>query len=104
MKKNLSHTIASTCRKQMYVSLGLLQRNKDFTTPLEQVNQMISRFLWLVPSFTMKEEFKKLQNFYASVSPHVFTLYCKSRLVRLCPYSADPVTYVFKCYYTTEYF
>ena len=48
----------------MYVSLGLLQRNNDFPTPVEQANKMISRFLLLVPSFTKKDVFKKFIGFF----------------------------------------
>ena len=46
---------------------------------------MISRDLLLVPSFTKKEAFKTLRNFFN-------TLYCKFRLARLCRVLADPVT------------
>ena len=57
VKKNRSRMIASTQCKQTLttsVSLGLLQRNKDFPSPIEQANKMISRVLLLVPSFTKK--------------------------------------------------
>jgi len=36
------------------LSLDLLQRNKDFSTPLEQANKMMPRFLLLGDSFTKK--------------------------------------------------
>ena len=100
MKKNWLRTIISTWHKQVpitYESLGLLQRNKDFWTPLEQANKMMSRFLLLRPSFTKKEKFKKSTEFfpqYANMHPMYSMLYtAKFRLVRLCPVFADPVTY-----------
>jgi len=64
MKKNQSQAIISTWRKQVpitYISLGLLQRNTDFQTTLEQANKMMSRFILLGPSFTKK---KNVQNFF----------------------------------------
>ena len=67
VKRNGLCTIASKWRKQMlitYVSLGLLQRNKDFQTPLEQANKIISRVFLLVPSFIKKEVFKKFTEFF----------------------------------------
>ena len=93
--------IASTSRKQIlitYVSLGLLQQNKDFLTPLEEVNKMVSRFVLVFPALTKKEAFKKFTNFfqqYANNSPFVFNvLYWKFMLVLLCWVLADLVTYV----------
>ena len=57
---------------------------------------MISRILLLVLSFIKKETFKKFMEIfqqYANISPNVFNaLYCKFRLVRLCPFFADAVT------------
>jgi len=99
MKKNWSCTIISTWRKQVpitYVSLGLLKQNKHFWTPLEQANKMMSRFLLLHCSFTKKETFKKFTEVFSTMckyAPTVFNaLYCKFKLVRLCPVFADPVT------------
>ena len=43
--------------------MDLLQRNKDFPTPLEQANKMMSRFLLLGDSFTKKCS-KNLQNIF----------------------------------------
>jgi len=92
--KNRLRTIILMWLKQApisYESLGLLQQNKNFWTPLEQANKMMSRFLLLRPSFTKKETFKK---FFQQYAPNVFdALYCKFRLVRLCPVFTDPVTY-----------
>ena len=86
------------------ISLSLLQRNKDFPTPLEQTNKMISMVLLLVPSFTKKEAFKKFMDFfqqYASISPIVFNaLYCKFRLALSCRVFADPVIHVMILYST----
>ena len=63
---------------------------------------MIYRILLLVLSFTKKETLKIFTEFfqqYASISPNVFNaLYCKFRLVRLCPFFADPVTYMYVRY------
>jgi len=100
MKKNQLCTIVSTWRKQVpitYESLGLLQQNKDFQTPLEQANKMIPRFLLLHPSFTKKEMFKKFTEFFNNMqicTQCIQCLYCKFRLVRLCPVLPDPVTFV----------
>jgi len=66
-EKNWSRTIVSTWCKQApitYESLGVLQRNRDFLTPLEQANKMMSRLLSLRSSFTKKETFKKFMNFF----------------------------------------
>ena len=90
MKKNRLSMIASTRRKQMlimYVSSGLLQRNKDSPTPLEQANKMISRFLLLVPSFTKKEGLKKFTEFFNNMQvfhPMYSMLYTVN--VGLCDY------------------
>ena len=99
MKKNWSRTIVSTWCKQApitYESLGLLQQNKDFWAPLELANKMMSRFLLLRP-FTKKQTFKNFTEFFLTIckyAPNVFNaLYCKFRLVQLCPVFADPVTY-----------
>ena len=114
VKKNRSRKIASTRRKQTLItsiSLGLLQQNKGFPTPLEQANKMISKVLLLVPSFTKKQTFKKFADFKkycASISPNVFNaLYCK---FRLCRVFTDPVTYrnyvlcvQNECTYTLQY-
>ena len=63
---------------------------------------MISRILLLALSFTKKETLKIFTEFfqqYASISPIVFNaLFCKFRLVRLCPFFADPVTYMYVRY------
>ena len=87
------------------VSLGLLQRNKDFPMLLEQANKMISRVVLLVSFFTKKEVFKKFMDFfqkYISISPIAFnTLYCKFRLARLCQVFADLVTNIFKYLHAT---
>ena len=57
---------------------------------------MMSRFLLLRPSFTKKETFKKFTEFFLTIrkyAPNVFNaLYCKFKLVRLCPVFADLVT------------
>jgi len=102
MKKNQSHMIVSTWRKQVpitYISLGLLQWNKDFQTPLEQANKMMSRFLLLSPSFTKKEMFKKFTEFFQQLckyAPNILNaLCCKFRLGQLYPVFADLVTIVF---------
>jgi len=102
IKNNWLHTMVSTRSKQTLitsVSLGLLQRNKDFWT-LEQANKMIPRFWLLVPSFTEKMVFKKFTEFcfsiYTSIFPTAFNaLYWKLRLAWLCQVFADLVTYEF---------
>ena len=68
-----------------------------FSNPFEEANKMISKVLLLVPSFTKKEVFKNLWNFFydmqMAISPIVFSaLYCKFKLVRLCWVLADLVT------------
>jgi len=97
MKKNLLRRIMLTWRKQVpitYESLGLVQRNKDFRTSLEQANKMMSRFLLFRTSFTKKETFKIYRTFQQYANSNVFNaLYCKFMLVRLCPVFADPVTF-----------
>ena len=96
VKKNWLRTIILMWCKQVpitYVSLGLLQWNEGFQTPLEQANKTISRFLLSCCSFNKKATFK----FFSTIckyAPNVFNaLYCKFRLVR---FSHDPVTYVTK--------
>ena len=58
---------------------------------------MTSRFLLLRPSFTKKQAFRKFTEFFSTMciyAPNVFNvLYCKFRLVRLCPVFIDLVTY-----------
>ena len=80
------------------VSLGLLHRNKDFPTSLEQANKMISRVLLLVPSFTKKKAFKNLWIFKNNTQvfhPMYSMLYnSKFRLAELCRVFADLVTYI----------
>jgi len=64
--------------------LGVLQRNKNFQTPLEQVN---NRFLLLCPFFTKKEIFKKFTEFfqqYANMHPMYSMLYTAN--LDLCDY------------------
>jgi len=89
MKKNWSRTIVSTWRKQApitYESSGLLQRNKDFRTPLEEANMMMSRFLLLRHSFTKKETLKKFPEFfqYTNIHPMYSMLYTAN--LGLCDY------------------
>ena len=98
-RKNLSRTIVLTGCKQTpitSVSLGLLQRNKYFQTPLEQANKEMSRFLLLAHSFTEKTAFKNFTEFfsiYSKFSPIAFNaVQWKFRLARLCLFFADPVT------------
>ena len=80
-----------------YVSSGLLQRNNDFPTPLEQANKMISRFILLVPSFTKKEGFKNLRNFFNNTQAfHPMYSMLHTVNLGLCdyvPFFADLVTY-----------
>jgi len=90
LKKNRLRMIISTWRKQPYItyqSLGLLQRNKDFWTPLEQANKMMSRVLLLRTSFTKKETLKKVtESFqqYANMHPMYLMLYTAN--LGLCDY------------------
>ena len=72
---------------------------------------MIFKFLLSVPSFLKKKVFKKFTEFfqkYASISPELISLnafnalYCKFRLVRLCPVFTDPVTYLTQAYVLAE--
>ena len=77
MEKNWSHMIVLTWRKQVpitYISLGLLQRNNYFQTPLEQVNKMISRFLLLLPSFTHS----KIYGFFSTL--HKYSMFYTTNL------------------------
>jgi len=64
--------------------LGLLQRNKDFQTPLEQANKMVSRFLLFCPSFT-KETSKKFTDFFPKICKYAPMLYTAN--VGLCDYA-----------------
>ena len=74
-------------------------------TALAQANKMISRFLLLDPSFTMKQAFKKIRNFfsiYTSISPIVFNaLYYKLRLVSLCPVFLQIQSHIYRLALTT---
>ena len=59
-----------------YKSLGLLQRNKDFRTPLEQTSKDI--ILLLCPSFAKEETFKKFTELFqqnANMHPMYSMLY-----------------------------
>ena len=70
-----------------YVSVGLLQRNKDFPIPHEEANKMISRFLLLVSSFTKKEAFNKFMDFFNNMQnfhPCFSMLYTGNLGLRYC--------------------
>ena len=95
MKKHRLRTIISTWRKQApitYESLGLLQQNKYFLTPLEQANKIMSRFLLLCPSFTNIQKIYIIFSTIRKYAPNVFdALFYKFRLVQLSPVFTDPV-------------
>ena len=66
MKKNQSYMIASTWHEQIsitYVTLGVLQLNKDFQTPFEQANNKV-----LIISFTKKQAFQKFTEFFNNIN------------------------------------
>jgi len=46
VKKNRSHMIIMTWHKQRIITPSLWQRNKNFRTPLEQANKMITLYYW----------------------------------------------------------
>jgi len=98
MKKNQLRTIVSTWCKQVpitYELFGLLQRNMIFEF-------LLSRRIRWCPGFCYHAllSLRNVQKIYGIFStirtyaPNVFNaLYCKFKLVQLCPVFADPVTY-----------
>ena len=90
MKKSWLHAIVLTWHKQASITymciLGSTATNKDFPTPLEQVNTTMTGFLLLDSSFTKKEALKNLWNFqrHASMHPMYSMLYTAN--LGLCDY------------------
>ena len=60
--------------------------NKDFQTPLELENKMMSRCLLLCPSFTKKEMFKKFTDFFQQYTNMHPCIQCFILQIKACDY------------------